>query len=108
MSDIKIFEEHGGVLELTTGKATITFWPQQMEVLNFENTLINPISVKISTNIDEAKSMRKIATPKDHTYFKDRARSSITDIAYSDLSKEDKNEIFRILKKEISSLEKKK
>ena len=106
MSQIKVFEEHGGILELDTGKALITCWPQQIETSETSKTVIRPISVTLLLDAEEQQQIQKFSAPKDSRYFRDKARSSITDVAYSHLSKVEKAALLKELKKEISSLEK--
>ncbi|DAC18870.1 MAG TPA: hypothetical protein D7I06_01025 [Candidatus Poseidoniales archaeon] len=106
MADVNVFDEHGGIFHIDTGTALITFWPQQIETNENSDVVIRPISVQLRLDDSDKQKVSKFASPKDTRYFKDKARSSITDIAYSNLAKEEKSMLLNELKKEITNLEK--
>ncbi|WP_188150899.1 hypothetical protein [Teredinibacter waterburyi] len=101
--DIEIFQEHGGVLQSTFGKATITFFAQQIE-LKEDEVKIYPSNVSVTVSKEEKELFEQYYKPVTSRQAYGKAKSAIHELADLNCHPAEKKELLKTLKSDLNQL----
>lgn len=104
MSDkIEIFQEHGGVLQSSFGRATVTYFGHQIEPKGGEVT-ISPAKVTISVSEYEKEIFEQFRKPLTPGLLLGKAKSAIYELKDLDCNPMEKKELLKTLKSELNEI----
>lgn len=98
---LEIYEEHGGVLYIRTGKATITCFPHQIKTSD-EKVLIQPSSVELDANDQEYKKLKERQKPATLKSMYGKCFSAILELSNENHDKKELEKLLKNLRSEIS------
>lgn len=103
MTEIEIFQEHGGALYAKFDRAEATFFGHQIALSDNEIKLY-PTVIRFKPTQEEIQLFRQFAKPITKSILANRSKSAITDIEFSDFAPEEKKELLKSLRSEINEL----